>query len=281
MNPLQQLILKWAYRWKRRRERTYLIDDVPVVLPAGHLLDWYQCLHPRYDRFLSVLAGEMTPDSVVLDIGANIGDSAVPFLRRGMRTWCVEPAAEFLDYLHRNLKGNDYDRLAVVIDRLITSSTSPLGLKVERGTAFVSSPQSGENIDRTMTLNALLEKMGGVDLIKSDTDGFDHDVLNSGQEQIGRFKPLLYFENTVDDQNQAGYEALYQRLDALGYDRIVLFDNRGNVLQDPATWEDLRQINHRIMRGTLPNTPYLDILCGTPKHYELINAALRIYQGQL
>lgn len=281
MPKMNMLLLKWVYRLARLRERTYAIENVPILLPPGHLLDWYQRLHPRYDRFLPVLAGALDQEAMVVDIGANIGDSAVPFLKRGIRTWCVEPAREFLPYLRKNLESNGFTDLAVIVDKLVSSRSGKIRLKVERGTAFVQDSATSGTIENTISLDSLLESMPRVDLIKSDTDGFDHDVLHSGRDQIAKHKPLLYFENTVTPDNQSGYESLYRELRAIGYDRLVLFDNRGNILRDPASWDDLRHVNRQIMNGQLTGTPYLDVLCGTPAHQPLIDAAIRKFQGYM
>lgn len=279
MNALKRVILKWKYRFRRMKDRRYLIDGIPITLPSGHPLDWYQCLHPRYDRFLPALAEELPKDSIVLDIGANIGDSAIPFLRRGIHTWCVEPAAEFLAYLKKNIESNGFTDLATIIESIITSENGGVNLKVERGTAFINEKNNSLHEPRNMRLDDLMQRMERVDLIKSDTDGFDHDVLISGRQQIVRMNPMIYFENTVTPANKNGYEELYVELENAGYSHVHIFDNAGHVLKSNADWNTVRTFNTKIMSREWPEIPYLDILTGSEKHRTLMDRAINRYNN--
>lgn len=278
MREIHLFFLKWLYRLKRLSARPYRIEGAEITLPPGHLLDWYQRLHPLYDRFLPFLAGNMNRTSVVLDIGANIGDSAIPFLRHGMVTWCVEPAQEFVGYLRSNLAANNLEDKAPVIECMITQDASNLHLKVERGTAFRSSEGANDKAGNAMTLDELLNRMGSVDLIKSDTDGFDHDVLRSGLTQIARLTPMIFFENTCTPENRKAHEEVYEDLEKIGYQHVCIFDNKGNILAANASWEKLREFNDSILNGKLHGIPYLDVFTATAKHGSFLKDVIERYR---
>jgi FkbM family methyltransferase len=260
-----------------------LIEDIPITLPKEHLLDWYQKIHPLYDRFLPALAAQLPENSTVIDVGANVGDSAIPFLKRNIRTYCVEPAAYFIKYLHKNLQTNGFLSKAVIINKLISSNASNKQLNVERGTAFVSdkeNPQGKvESVHHSISLNELIDQTGQVTLIKSDTDGFDHDVLESGLIGIARHLPMIYFENTVTSENKTGYESVYDALMEMGYDHVVIFDNQGNIMFNAASWLILKQLNTYMMSAGIHGVPYLDILTYRSEHTSIVASALQTYSN--
>lgn len=280
MNTITRLVLKWYYRWNRMKEREYTMDDTKIILPPGHPLDWYQRLHPRYDTFLPVLAKTLKPDAVVVDIGANIGDSAIPFLKRDITTVCIEPAEEYLPFLIKNLERNNLLNKALIIDKIVTSQTKATKLIVHDGTATMQSGTTEDINTNTISLDNILSHYAKVDLIKSDTDGWDYDVLLSGIAAINTLKPLLYFENTVSADNLSGYNQLYQSLNDAGYVQLSLFDNLGNLIDSHSSWHTVQDLNHRIMTNKVPGIAYLDILAGTVGHSEIIQQALAHYSAK-
>lgn len=277
MNRLSQFILKWQYRLMRRKDRPYKIDGISIILPAGHPLDWYQKLHPKYDQFLPVVAAELSKDAVVLDIGANIGDSAIPFLKRGLETWCVEPAPEFLIYLRDNLQRNNLTDRAKVIERIVTTHQDGAYLNIHDGTAALETDSKSNAMTNAISLDAILEQMDRIDLIKSDTDGWDYDVLLSGLAQIRAKQPLIYFENTLTKENKEGYGQLYTSLKEIGYTHLIIFDNLGNVMQAMTDWTALDQINLDILKGYKHGLPYTDVMVGTDVHVDFMKKVISKY----
>jgi len=276
-----QLLDKVACRLRTTRDRRYVVDGVAITLPKGHLLDWYQKLHPKYDRWLPVLAAHLPRDSVVIDVGANIGDSAVPFLRRNIRTVCVEPSGFFQKYLSKNIADNGFADLAVVVKALVGCESGATHLRIDRGTARVSDRQHSnsrvEAISQSMSLDEIIGQAGGVTFLKIDTDGFDHDVLASGLQGIRTHHPIIYFENTVSVENVMGYEKVYDALETIGYSDIVVFDNRGHLMLNGTTWGTLKQINRYMMEPGVPGIPYLDVLTYCEEQRAVIGEALRAY----
>jgi FkbM family methyltransferase len=245
------------------------------------LLDWYQKLHPRYDRWLPVLAAHLPQDSLVIDVGANVGDSAVPFLRRNIRTVCVEPSRFFQKYLCKNIADSGFAHNAVVVEALVGCESGIKQLRIERGTAVVSDRHKPkrrvEAISQCVSLDEIIDQAGGVTLLKTDTDGFDHDVLASGLRGIRSHHPIIYFENAVCLENVTGYHKVYDALERLGYNDVVVFDNLGNLMLDGATWGTLKQLNRYMMEPGVPGIPYLDVLIYCNEHRAVIGEALRAY----
>ncbi len=128
-----------------------------------------------------------------------------------------------------------------------------------------------------MTLDEIIDQTGRVTLLKTDTDGFDHDVLASGLQGIRTHHPIIYFENTVRVENVIGYEKVYDALETLGYNGIVVFDNLGNLMLNGSTWSTLKQINRLMMAPGVRGIPYLDVLIYCEEHRAVIGEALQAY----
>jgi hypothetical protein len=67
-----------------------------------------------------------------------------------------------------------------------------------------------------------------ISLIKTDTDGWDHDVILSGQITIKRFKPLIFSEfQLVNPSSIHNYIKAIGMLREVGYDQAFIFKNVG------------------------------------------------------
>lgn len=252
------------------RERTYDIEGYKVVLPAQHRLDLYQKNIETYDRFLPLLAEHVDKSKLVIDVGANIGDSAIPFLKRGIKTICVEPSDYFFKYMEKNLRSTGLDKNAVLMKNFVSNSTAQVNLTMVRGTATSLPIEAGVLSSEAMTSFITLDKIfeanpEDVSLVKIDTDGFDFDVIMSGQAALKSKQPIVFFENLVSSKNLDGYVSAYSLLEAAGYKHVVIFDNLGNIMVDHANWDNVISINEYVMRRDFVPIAYTDILCYTDK----------------
>ena len=105
---LTRVIKSVRRRLALRMKRTYKIGRYFIRLPPRHLLDVYQESFKNYDKKLPVLAalleGKYKSSMTIIDIGANIGDSAIA-LRNACNSpiICAEGNPEFLPILKSNL----------------------------------------------------------------------------------------------------------------------------------------------------------------------------------
>ena len=91
------------------REQTHQIGGHDVVLPPSHDLPFYQRRDPTYDSYaIPVLAhlAASTSRMMVVDLGANVGDTAVAALSAAdnIDVIAVEGDDTFLSYLRRNVE---------------------------------------------------------------------------------------------------------------------------------------------------------------------------------
>lgn len=204
-----------------------------IFLPPGHKLDLYQKLHPKYDRFLPVLVEALVDGGLVVDVGANVGDTLASMVERNpsLEYLCIEADDDFFQCLERNIKKiNAHNKNTSIRahKKLIGKSISGVSLAGDGGSkhAIINSI----NGIKSISLDELLcedEKMH-LRLLKSDVDGFDYDVLDSAGSALVNNFPILYFECQLDDGCQKdGYRKTIESLRSMGYSNWVVFDNFG------------------------------------------------------
>jgi FkbM family methyltransferase len=226
----------------------YRIGDVSIMLPAGHRLPEYQADFPLYDAFLPFIASAVSGPELIVDLGANVGDTAV-----AMAQACVNPilAVE---------PEPSYYALLVANARLVRPGIVPLSALIGTGlvagrlvsdgtTAEIRADGTGVAI--TETLDDVVDRMmpadGRVALVKVSVSGHTWDVLASGESMLRRSEPILFFDNFMPDASHLGrFEALYRRLGELGYESLWVFDNFGGLVLADASFANVESINEYV-----------------------------------
>lgn len=151
------------------------------------------------------------PRDVIVDVGANIGTSALPFaVETGRRVLAIEPVPDVLDVLRRNVADNALERQVTCVQAAITAdgrdrvrmvlpAGNSGGGEVERpGLAPLfgaSYPIRGAVDVPASGLDALLDAHGiapeRVAFVWSDTQGCEADVIVSGGRLWAAGAPLF------------------------------------------------------------------------------------------
>ncbi|MBS2936475.1 hypothetical protein KDN32_01815 [Nocardioides sp. J2M5] len=104
LNPVRR-------RWRvvRGQEQSHVIGGHPVLLPPGHDLPFYQRRDPTYDTYAGAVLRELAEPverMFVVDVGANVGDTAVEVLAAApnIEVVAVEGDAGFASYARHNLE---------------------------------------------------------------------------------------------------------------------------------------------------------------------------------
>jgi FkbM family methyltransferase len=150
---------------------------------------------------------------------------------------CFEPSKRFRDVLERNVRENEW-QCVVVEDVLVAASVGTVRLYTNTSTASAATRDYGGHAFlgasevAATTLDNYFEKYERLDFLKSDTDGFDGDVLIGAQSVLGRFAPALYFEFAPFLLRRAGRVPgdVLDLLQSLGYRRFVVFAQDGSFL---------------------------------------------------
>ena len=161
---------------------------------------------------VAMMRGFLREGSTVVDVGANIGDLTVPLARivgDSGRVYAIESHPDNFNILCANLALNTIRNTKPLNVFIASSENADTGSKAWGEFAYVSRTWKSQ----FLALDAL--DLEACDLIKVDVDGKELDVLQSGEMQIERHRPILYFENDV---REASAELLSYAKDKLGYD---------------------------------------------------------------
>jgi FkbM family methyltransferase len=237
-----------------------------------------------YDRFLPVLVKHLDGDKMIVDVGANIGDTALSLINNCSNPiTCIEPSDKFFSYLKANIPiGDITSRRITLVKELVGTGRMTGSLHHSaKGTATL---QVKDNAKQTthVPLDSLVSHQNVV-LLKVDTDGFDFDVILSASTILTESEPVLFWENDISEEFQReGYDSLYEKLEKLGYQYIYIFDNYGNLITEESRFLTLSHINRYLYSIKKHNNTrtfyYTDVVASTEKNIHLLKKAVEDYQ---
>lgn len=164
-------------------------------------------------HFLEAVAGFLSPDDLVLDVGANIGNHSLFFAKvLGCKVIAFEPVPSTADILYHNVELNFADSNIEV--RRVAVGRRP-------GQASIKSYDPA-NIGATALVEAAVgeitvtsldtEKISGrVAFIKIDVEGMDLDVIRGGLDLIQRDRPFISCE-VATSEGQKELKALLREI---------------------------------------------------------------------
>jgi FkbM family methyltransferase len=268
--------------------QTILLGGVEIALPAEHLLPRYMSKHARYDRFIPHLVRHLKNGDLIVDVGANCGDTyaAMCAARPGAKFICLEPDPGFFAFLAANAARVAQAHAAqkpTLLPHMVGEPGAKKSLSGGGGTRISLDAADGVS---TKSLDDILRDadQGKPRLIKSDVDGYDHDVLRSGLRTISAHRPLLFFECQCDRQGQLdAYREILVTLEGLGYASWTVFDNYGGVLLHDVGRAHVEQLLAYVwsQRGEAGTRTiwYLDVLAGSADDAPMVREAIRSYLG--
>jgi FkbM family methyltransferase len=218
-----------------RKPEKKIIHGVEMTLPPQHDLAPNVRTHPYYDtalpEFLKFIRLRIKQPTklLIVDVGANIGDSALLIAAKvgsdNVRFICIEADDQYLSFLRRNTTG-----LNVEIIHTILGSTSKgqrlTFLSSGRGTSAIA---AGSGVKAVVALDdVLLDRHP--DLIKIDTDGYDIHVLRGSARCLRDTGPHLFVEYSPYHIKEYGKDepiSLLSFVREMGYCTTIIYDHTG------------------------------------------------------
>ena len=254
-------------------------------MPAEHALRTYQSKFPLYDKYLGFLAREIQGSGIVIDIGANVGDTtALIYQYCTNDILAIEPDAVYFSYLCNNIEALKLGSRVRPVNAAVGGG-SLISLEKTAGTAKPKSVDEANkelgNI-RTELLENIVKQAGyrdrPIELIKVDTDGFDYEVLSSSLDTIEKDRPIIFWENTVDNAEQLDLSnTLLKSLRNIGYTSFAVFDNFGTLITGECKGEFVSTLNQYLhLQSTGPQRAiyYTDVLAWMPEHKNSVKRSI-------
>ena len=157
-------------------------------------------------------------DTVVLDIGSNIGNHMLYFCNECncKKVYAFEPVLSTYDMLKKNIEINHLDEKVVAYNCGVGATESKADivsydLHNIGGTSLKLSNDGDIPIVSIDSLG-LKEKIG---FVKIDTEGFEVEVMKGMMKTVQRDKPVFWIETSGEN-----YDSIKKMLEPLGYKNI-------------------------------------------------------------
>jgi FkbM family methyltransferase len=228
---------------------------------------WYDFEHPMhrmppFDQVFSLYWNDyhyskwIQPGMTCIDIGAHIGDTALPMMVASQATvLAIEPNIHMLPFLEKNCEANGHLGKFVIATEAVTSKASDSLTFGDHQNAMVNGGILDETWDvnttarvKGMTGNTIIikgitfddmckkylsqDEIDRIGFVKTDTEGHDIEIINSMRDFLIQQKPVLLTE-WFFGYSLADSQKLFQAIHAAGY-----------VPHDPKTME-IADINNR------------------------------------
>jgi FkbM family methyltransferase len=184
-----------------------------AVLPDGNRIQLYYheslglstLLHGNFEVAEAKLLAELArPNSIAIDIGANVGLHTVMLARAvgaGGRVWAIEPLPSNIDRLKKNIALNRLENVTIIEVALGSSEYQGEIMEPEDGAfaSFVSVPGSQSFSRRKVPvrkLDSLIdpEIVKDISVVKLDVEGFEIEVLKGANKLLRVFSPSILVE---------------------------------------------------------------------------------------
>ena len=226
--------------FRKPRPQYAQIGQYRIRLPLGSQLLHYRSAFRLYDTALGQIAAILRtkyPALHAIDIGANVGDTCALIRQYAeIPVLCIEGDPILLPILAENVSrlGPDIEIEASFVGSdgkaVNLNSADDLG----RNASLVGAVHSEGSV-KLRSLNAILADhpaFCNAKLLKTDTEGFDFDIIRQSIEVIQKSRPAVFFEydpHFRPDDPRAGLQTI-EALIRVGYSDFIYYDNFGHFL---------------------------------------------------
>lgn len=264
------LEVRFLARSKINRPQLWKIFGQDLLLPNTHRLPLLQKLYPSYDTYYAPIfknIDESYPGSMLIDIGANVGDTSIGAIKcaPSLRVVAVEGNELFINFLRRNVQPFE-DRISVIPKFVSCQSVGSISYNHDGSTGgFIQAESMSETDYNTVGVRELLDFYDS-DLIiwKSDTDGLDVPIVMENFDLLNEKAGIWWLEldPNMEPTNLASVVELVNAVSAT--DRhYLLFDNYGKKVSSGLIATDKKEIVRRFRE--------------IPKTFKVGSQAIRYY----
>lgn len=228
---------------------TIKIGHYELEVPESHILVKLGKIQPYRDICVGVAAkyiAEKYPDMLIIDIGANIGDTAAMIASYcNSKLLLVEASDYFFEILQKNV--SQFPNQINLKKVLVSDGTEVSGALYHwGGTAYFKEENKNVRI-KTERLCDLANE--NTCLVKLDTDGYDFKIILDGISWFSQTKSSILFENQIrSPQELEDANRVYQELTAIGYKYFIVWDDPGFHLLSTSSLDILFNLNRYLFK---------------------------------
>lgn len=157
------------------------------------------------------------PGSIMVDVGANIGNHAIYLSRYFDRIICFEPSPEIAARLKSNIKLNGITNIQVENVGL-SNRDAMMHFKLNKsgnlGASGFQAEANAETIDLPVRKgDDCLSHVDRLDLLKVDVEEHELQVFQGLQKSISKYRPIISFEFQGHVQGVDGFNAIRKALE--------------------------------------------------------------------
>ena len=168
-------------------------------------------------REINFLLNLIRPESIVYDIGGNIGYHATAFSSKAKKVYSFEPNLKNFELLKKN--SNSFNNLEILNLAVGNDNgeifVEDIDLSIPGNYGLVQISNSDGETVRIISLDEY--KLEDPDFIKIDVEGFEGEVIKGALNLITRKKPIIYYEVQDHIQFKPDFKEIYNILTNLDY----------------------------------------------------------------
>jgi len=169
---------------------------------------------------------EIMPNSVVFDIGANVGYfSLLAAVLTGTegKVYAFEPLPRNVQFLRQHVALNHLENRIEVIEAAVSDREGEAHFDLGASTAMGHLADSGEITVQMVTLDHMLEtgELRPPDYMKVDVEGAEYEALSGARHILENHRPILF----LDTHNRQAHELTVKLLQETGY-RFEILDGK-------------------------------------------------------
>lgn len=241
--------------------------DIPICLPGSvQRMSTYVILEQEdwFEDEIAFVRRLVLPGMKVVDIGANYGVYTLAMARlvgpEGV-VWAFEPASATMSHLRASMEKNNMSHVQLVQKAVSNrNGTSYLSLRADTELNTLSGSSDASEQREAVGLVTLDDcakeyDWSGLEFIKLDAEGEEHNIVTGGKSILARESPLIMFELK---RGETPNLALINQFAELGYETYRLVPGLNLLVP--------------FRRGDQPDPFQLNLFCCKPDRAALLEA---------
>ena len=269
-------------RYFKQPLMTVRVGSYELECPAQHLLHNLGTKQPYRDLCVGIAArfiGEKYPSTLMIDVGANIGDTAAMISSHTTNPLLlVEGSPYFFDILQRNAR--QLPNVREVIHVLVSDTGGNVtgGFHHWGGTALFVERSGGDQVVSSLTLAEIADP--DTCFVKLDTDGHDFRIVCGSLDWFENSRAGLLVEDQIlaptdlEESNE-----MFARLSDIGYTGFIVWDDAGFHILSTRSVGALRDLNRYLWKQRENDAHHsisnYDVLCLHERDADIFSKLVR------